>query len=32
MGCGGTVAPWTASLTFGGPDPQTLEYRQPARH
>ncbi|MGA8709313.1 MAG: SMP-30/gluconolactonase/LRE family protein [Steroidobacteraceae bacterium] len=24
MGCGGTVAPWTASLTFGGPDLQTL--------
>ena len=24
MGCGGTVAPWTASLTFGGPDLRTL--------
>jgi sugar lactone lactonase YvrE len=24
MGCGGTVAPWTASLTFGGADLQTL--------
>jgi sugar lactone lactonase YvrE len=24
MGCGGSVAPWTASLTFGGPDLQTL--------
>ena len=24
MGCGGSVAPWTASVTFGGPDLQTL--------
>ena len=24
MGCAGTVAPWTASLTFGGADLQTL--------
>jgi gluconolactonase len=24
MGCGGTVAPWTASLTFGGADLRTL--------
>jgi gluconolactonase len=24
MACGGTLAPWTASLTFGGPDLQTL--------
>jgi gluconolactonase len=24
MGCGGTLAPWTASLTFGGPDLRTL--------
>lgn len=24
MGCGGSVAPWTASITFGGPDLQTL--------
>jgi gluconolactonase len=24
MECGGTVAPWTASVTFGGPDLRTL--------
>jgi gluconolactonase len=24
MACGGTMAPWTASLTFGGADLQTL--------
>jgi gluconolactonase len=24
MGCGGTLAPWTASLTFGGADLRTL--------
>jgi gluconolactonase len=24
MACGGTLAPWTASLTFGGPDLHTL--------
>jgi sugar lactone lactonase YvrE len=24
MECGGTVAPWTASITFGGPDLRTL--------
>ncbi|HEY1726224.1 MAG TPA: SMP-30/gluconolactonase/LRE family protein [Steroidobacteraceae bacterium] len=24
MGCGGTLAPWTASVTFGGPDLRTL--------
>ena len=32
LACGGTIAPWMASVTFGGARPEDRLYRQPARH
>lgn len=32
LACGGAIAPWFASVTFGGPDLQDILCGQPARH